>query len=404
MDLRLTRGPGRPRHIEAVYQTFASKYDRSPRTRETRTYALRKWEGFLARRGVASADVSILDWIAWLDDLTRDGFTRGDMCTASLVRRFYRILGAEQPLSRWSEFAKAIVAHPMPKTIGKKNPYKPLPLRAIPRTLEAAAHLVPRTRAGTEVYNEAPAAVATFIYLGGRAQTYGLTVAQAEQGIADRHVLTFAKEDEEVDLAVHDRLREAWRRHLDDRDFGGPMLFRYGGDAYAHHEGGDWRADVRGAARNRNGIAAILDSVEPLLRARHGIEEHLTAHRFRKSLGTYMEAFGFLEVEQRGQLAHGAKTQTQDYSVVEILRLQRKLSARMDLGSIAWVDAEEAWAEAHDGQYRNLFANGEHETDASLLEELRSLRRQVEVLNGQLVEERSRTRELTDKLIARVVA
>ncbi len=389
------RSVGRPRKIDDQYLAVSEGFHR-PTTRAGTLVALRKeWEPFLQARGVDSDEVTVHDFIAWEQELVAKGFTRTRKVYNARVRGFYILMGSAFPDSRWSKLAAEIRAHKSPKTIGKKNPHQPLPLALLPKILEAAK-AVKQYRPGGLVpyeYSEAYAVAATFLYSGGRVQWYGITDEQVRGALKKKYIELFVKEGEEVHVPIHDRLLEVWAEHFRQRDFDGPFFFRLGKNPYTYQEGSkEWREDALAAALNGangnrifnargDGHRANYDCVERRLREMYGLDEEITVHRFRKSVGSYMEAYGYTEAERRLQLHHGAATITQEYSVAAVLELQKKLSV-IDLGSAEWVAA-------HDPP-TNLFTGGNGHDDANVLI--------IEDLRKQLTAERERNDRLERKI------
>jgi len=392
------RGPGRPqnawrpRKIEEDY-LVVSEGRHKPTTRDSTVKTLRKWEDFLRERAVDSEAVTIHDLIAWEDALVAKGYTRVAALYNKHVRSYYLLKGSKQPDSRWSRIAAELKAHKSPPVIGRKHPHQPYPLDLLPKILEASKHVLQRDLGGKEIYSDAFAVTATLLYTGGRAQFYGLRDQEVRAALEKKYVEIFVKEGEEVLVPVHDRLLAIWKDHLDQRDFDGPQFFRHGRNPYTYQDGNKaWREDALASKGNDTIVGSILRSpakahgggpgrtegVEVYLERLYGIRERLTAHRFRKSVGTYMEAYGFTDSERRLQLSHGAKTITEQYSVADVVRSQEKLS-KLDLGSADWVAAHNPPA--------NLFAgNGGVDQD------------QVADLRAQLQRERDRNERLEAKL------
>lgn len=382
--------PWRPRKIEQDYIEVSEGHHK-PATRDLTVKALGQWSDFLRRRGVDTDAVTIHDFIAWEQEQIARGFTRTAKTYNARVRGYYRLKGSLQPDSKWSKLAMEIRGHLAPKPIGKKHPYEHLPLDLLPKILEAARDVKQYTpgSAHGEVYSEAFPLTATFLYGGGRAQWYAITDEQVKTALPRKYIELFVKEGEYVFVPVHDRLLAIWKEHLKNRDFDGPMFFRHGRDPYTYQEGKkDWRADHRAANSNNNHVERIFvghyagsDCVERRLEERFGVREDLSSHRFRESVGTYMEAYGFTKAERRLQLSHSAADIEDQYSRAGVEALQVKLST-MDLGSATWV-------EAHNPP-RDLFSgnNGNGGVDQDLVAELRA----------QLQDERERNHRLEDKL------
>lgn len=388
------RGPGRPpnpwrpRKIVVDYIAVSEGHHK-PMTRRLTIRALGFWEDFLRRRGVDSDAVTIHDYIAWTREQIANGFSRTDRIYNVRIRAYYKLKGSADPGSKWSKLAAEVRGYILPKPIGKKNPYKPMPLQLLPKVLEAARHVEQHERFGRKAYSESFPVVATFLYGGGRAQWYGITDEQVEGALKKRYIELFVKEGEYVHVPVHDRLLEIWRGHLDRRDFTNrdartkkAMFFRHGRDPYTYQEGSkDWRGDDWAARSNDLHVARIFagrargrgwDCVERRLEEGFQVREDVSSHRFRKSVATYMSQYGYTDAETRLQLAHGAATITQAYQVPFVLELQKKLSL-MDLGSAEWVAA-------HDPP-TNLFAGGngvDQGLVAQLLAENRELRKKLD--------------------------
>jgi hypothetical protein len=333
-------------------------------TRRLTIRALKFWEAFLHNRRVDSDAVTIHDYIAWTSLQALNGFTRTAKIYNIRVRSYYLLKGAKNPDSKWSKLASEIKTYRIPKPTGKRNPYKPLAVALMPKILEAARSMK----------SEALAIVATFIYTGGRAQYYGLTVDQVQQALDPKHgpyAEIFVKEGEHVYVPVPDQLLPIWRRHLEERDFKGPMFFSKGRDPYTYQAGSkNWREDDWAARSNDLYVARTFhgrargdgsDCVEKRLEKMFGIDEEITSHRIRKTVASCMKSYGFPDHLIRLQMSHGAETITEFYEVADVLQAQKDLS-RMDLGNAEWVAA-------HDPP-RSLFAGNGNGHDEDLVAEL----------------------------------
>jgi hypothetical protein len=373
--------------------------------------ALRGWEDFLRVRKVDSEEVTIHDLIAFEDSLVDRGYTHTRAHENSLVRSYYLKKGAKVPGSKWSKLAGEIEAHEMPRVIGTSKPHQPFDARLLPKILEASRHVTQRAvLAGSmkfsETYSEAFPVVATLLYTGARAQIYGLMDAQVQETLDNDlpFVKPFVKEGRQEPVIVHEKLKPIWRRHLDERDFEGPQFFRRGRNPYTYQDGSaDWREDFRGATANDNNVARLLhgtasrpdsDSVERRLLDLYGVKEHLNAHRFRKSVGTWYSRYGFDAGERRAVLTHkaeGKSRQTEEYDIPLLADLQKKVS-QIDLGSAEWV-------EAHWPTY-NLFLPGSNGGGSGngggdpalseLVTEVRSMREEMALLRKENADLRTR--------------
>jgi hypothetical protein len=372
--------------MESEYEDLAMGR-RKPRTISAALRVIReKWAPFLAVRGRASEDVTIHDLIAWEQDLVHAGFNSTDLTEFSLVRGYYRLKGSRYPDSKWSKLAGEIAGHELPETIGRVRPHLPFDLLHVPLILEAARRVHQFNVQGQEVYSEAYAVTATFLYSAGRAQFYGLRVDQVEDAIKTKvlgkNVDLYVKTGKSAEIPMHDRLLEIWKEHLDKRDFDGPMLFRHGLYPYTYQEGNlKWEEDVNAADRNLLSVQYLLraspHSVARALASEFKVKERLTAHRFRKTLGTALEDYGFTKAERNLLGAWEGEGMAEEYSMPNLLRLQKKWST-VDYG-------DESWLKAH-WPPRNLFAGANGNEDL------------VAQLQKQLAEEKARSDRLEAKL------
>lgn len=384
------RGPGRPRGSLGRPRGIADEYAElargrhKPRTIAAGSRILRNfWIPFLAKRGVASEDVGVLDMIAWEDELLEDGFTSRDAVYLSVVRGYYILKGTRNPSSRWSRLAAEIKGRKLPPVIGKKHPHEPYPLALVPKILEASRAVVQKDGSGAKIYSEAFAVTATFIYSGGRGQFYGLRVDQVREALKKKYLELYVKTGKEIRIPVHDRLLEIWKKHLEDRGFDGPMMFRRGADSYTYQDGNvDFMDDERSATNNLHHVAKILhgadggDNVQAALKRLFDLDEHLTSHRFRKSIATFYEQYGFTDAEIRTVCGWAGSDIVDVYKLPNVQALQAKIS-KVDIGSASWVAA-------HDPP-TDLFAN---QGNADMIAQLRA----------QLQEQRERNDRLEKKL------
>lgn len=382
---------GRPRKIEEDYLRVSEGHIR-PTARRSALFHLRTYGRWLRDRGIDSDAVTIqtlVDFQNWLQ-ARPGGYTTGPDAINGSVRSYYSWKGSAEPEGRWATLAQQISILRKPEVLGEVEPYEAFPLALLPKILDAAKHVVQVNQHGDPIYNEAYALTATFLYTGGRAQFYGITDEQVRAALEKKYIQLFVKGGrKQVKVPVHDRLLEIWKEHLEKRDFDGPAFFRNGRNPYTYHDGNkDWTEDSRASGSNvvsvcrilrgpaLNSEAALSDGVEHQLEILYGVKDKITSHRFRKSVVTYMELYGFTEAERRLQVSHGAETITQKYSDPNILEAQRKIST-MDLGSAEWVAA-------HDPPGNLFVSNG----DANMVAELRH----------QLADERARSDRLEKKL------
>ncbi|MCK4455347.1 MAG: tyrosine-type recombinase/integrase [Thermoplasmata archaeon] len=302
----------------------------TPTTRRNAARYLRRWQGFLDSRKRRFDRVKVEDFEDFEDFLISEGKKLTTVSTIqSYVVMFYSLKANKNKHSRWPGFVSQLKAHKRPKVRTAASPHKPYPLDVIPEILDAAR----------EVEGDAFPVVAGFIYTGMRAQMYGIRVDELH--FEDRVLTPLVKGAHRVRIPFHRCLIEIWKDHLEKRGYDGPMLFRLGKHPYKflEGEGGDveWFDDEKNMKGNRWNVARLLGKVEEVLRDR-GIDEHLTGHRFRKSVGTYASQFGMDKTERRVLLAHEAKDIMDVYDMRDIQNVGAHWDG-IDLGSREWVKA-----------------------------------------------------------------
>lgn len=360
-----------------------------------------QWLPFLQERGVRRDQVTMTDFRAW-ENRERSSTSASYLAyKIALLTTYYRLLANAHPDAKaYRTMAQELRTFVRPKVRTTAASWKPYPLSAIPRLLEAAGSYdavranqfsARDTEDGEMVPSEDAVLVALLVYTGLRASSaYGLRVKDVD--LDARLITTRVKGGHEVYLPIHRRLVEIVKDHLASRPYESSQLFRSGryAFAYADPKGGDAAEGTRALHANDKNVAYAMNRVEAayarvfgpaaleeiaytiLARRRVGV----ISHRFRVSIGTYLEQYGFLEAERRLLLSHGAKSITAFYSKPEIRGVLVKWD-QVDLGSAEWVTA-------HDPP-SNLFAgNG----DADLVADLRR----------RLDEERARNDRLERKL------
>lgn len=369
----------------------------------------RHWFPFLGERAVRRDQVTMDDFREWegrqrVTDVSRTHMNH----RISLLVTYFRLLANAHPnVKAYRAMAVDLKVYVRPKTRETASSWKPYPLAAIPRILEAARsydsvagnQYGARSDDGTaseRFPSEDDVLTALFAYTGIRsASGYGLRVKEID--LDARLVATRVKGGHEVYVPIHKALVDVLGDHLASRPYRSAMLFRWGRDAFAYADPRatvDPRRGSRDLYANEHNVQKAMGRVEAayarlfgreavdrdlVYRNRTGRRVGLVGHRFRVSVGTYAEQYGLLESERRLLLSHGAKSITSFYSKPDIVGILAKWD-RIDLGSAAWVAA-------HDPP-TNLFAGGNGNGDAGLVEDLRR----------QLADERTRNDRLERKL------
>ncbi|MCJ2556292.1 MAG: site-specific integrase [Candidatus Thermoplasmatota archaeon] len=314
--------------VEEFLQLTEGNLQITPMTQKGTVETLQRWADFLRERKVRRDRVQIEDFKDFEKKLLASGLKTSTISVyEGRVIRYYKFLANAHPHSRWPNFVAQLKTHLRPKVRGSLSPHQPYPLEIIPDICEAAKECA------LEEYQ----LVIGLLYTGMRAQMYGILVKEVD---FDKEVLTpVIKGGYRVVIPMHRRIAEVWKEHLENRDYESDFVFQNGVYPYTYldaPEGGGYVEDVRNMRRNRANVLEQLRRVEARLEER-GVKERLTAHRFRKSVGTYASEFGLDLTDRRILLAHKAKDITELYD----LRDPRKVKAkwdRIDPESREWVE------------------------------------------------------------------
>lgn len=313
-----------------------SKY--APKTKQHMIGSLRRWERFLAEHDppIRNDRVDIGHFNEWEEAMVVEGLAEQTIVIyESHVKSFYRLVSNARPESRFVRLASQLDRHEAPTVRTAASPYKPYPLEICPDILDAAKESTKAVRGYEEIYP----VVAGLAYTGMRAQMYGLRVSDLDfdAGIID----TKTKRGEDVQIPMHERLVEVWKEHLENRNYESEYLFERGTYPYLYLKDrknrGVWREDAKAMCRNQQNVMRMLARVEKELRLR-GIDEHLMAHRFKKTVGTWGPEFGMTEREMELVLSHEAKSITRRYNLPSIQRIGRKWT-QIDFWNRKWLDA-----------------------------------------------------------------
>lgn len=330
---------GDPMNIVEEYLALTEKKSKyAPKTKQHMIGSLRRWERFLAEHDppIRRDRVDIGHFNEWEEAMVVEGLTEQTIVIyESHVKSFYRLVANARPESRWVRLASQLDTHEAPTVRTTASPYRPFPLEICPDILDAARDCTKAVRGYEEIYP----VVAGLAYSGMRAQMYGLRVSDLD--FDARVIDTRTKRGDEVQIPMHDRLVEIWKEHLENRTYESDYLFERGTNPHVYLEDrknrGVWKEDARAMCRNQQNVMRILARVEKELRLR-GIDEHLMAHRFRKTVGTWLPEFGMKEREMELILSHMAKSITRKYNLPSIQRIGRRMS-QIDVWNRKWLDA-----------------------------------------------------------------
>lgn len=309
----------------------------APQTIFQLKYSVKLWAQFLRQNKIRRDRVTIEDFRTFEKQLINKGRKSSYIqTTESNIRTYYSLKAEAKPRSKWVTFYAQLRAHRKPKIVSSISPHKPFPLRTIPKVLQASEQRKTRINGRKGHYdNEDHVLIALFTYSGMRAQAYGLRVSDLD--FDSQLITTRVKGGHEIYVPMHTKLKEILEEHLRSRQYDSDMVFRHGRYPYTYTNGGSFQKDNRASWNNRNNVTSAMKRVRAEL-LDQGIEEHVTAHRFRKSVGTYAKKFGLDERERQILLGHGAKTITQAYDMEDISEVRRKWD-QIDLGSEEWVQA-----------------------------------------------------------------
>ncbi len=207
----------------------------------------------------------------------------------------------------------------------KWTPFAPEVLIRILGAAKAQAFVGEGLRA---VPSEDYAFLMTLLYTGGRAQFYGLRVADID--FERMEIKAIVKGGKPVTIPLHPTLAELLKEHLSSRAYHTEFVFRHGKDSTTRTGQKANRQNAWRACKRVQQAAGLTESVHP--------------HRFRKTLATMGKKLGLDPQFLQAILAHESVTMTLDrYAEVELEDVKREF-AKLDLsnGHVAHTESTQA--------------------------------------------------------------
>src|SRR3990170_2051406 len=232
----------------------------------------------------------------------------------SYIVAFYRVRAQATQDPQLLELFTRLKAIGMPRKAKsvKWTPFAPDILNRILVAAEAQAFVGEGLRA---VPSEDHAFLMTLLYTGGRAQFYGLRVADVDFDLME--IKAVVKGGKSVTIPLHPTLAALLKEHLASRGYQSEFLFRHGRDPLTRTGQKANRQNAWRACKRVQKAACLSESVHP--------------HRFRKTLATLGKRFGLDPQFLQAILAHESVTMTLDkYAEVELEDVKREF-AKLDL-------------------------------------------------------------------------
>ncbi len=194
------------------------------------------------------------------------------------------------------------------------TPFAPEVLTRILETAKSQAFVGEGLRA---IPSEDYAFLMTLLYTGGRAQFYGLRVADLD--FERMEIEAIVKGGKPVTIPLHPTLAGLLKEHLASRGYKSEFLFRHGKDPSTRTGQKANRQNAWRACKRVQKAAGLSESVHP--------------HRFRKTLATMGKRLGLDPQFLQAILAHESITMTLDrYAEVELEDVKREF-AKLDLSN-----------------------------------------------------------------------
>jgi len=277
---------------------------------------LLRYQQFL--QGQFNLDLNTAGWkefAAYKAHLAQAGIARTTIRGyLSYVIAFYRVRAQATQDPQLLELFTRLKAIGMPRKAKsvKWTPFAPDILNRILVAAEAQAFAGEGLRA---VPSEDYAFLMTLLYTGGRAQFYGLRVADVD---FDRmEIKAVVKGGKSVTIPLHPTLAALLKEHLASRGYQSEFLFRHGRDPLTRTGQKANRQNAWRACKRVQKAAGLSESVHP--------------HRFRKTLATLGKRLGLDPQFLQAILAHESVTMTLDkYAEVELEDVKREF-AKLDL-------------------------------------------------------------------------
>src|SRR3990170_3328739 len=277
---------------------------------------LLRYEQFL--REQFNLDLNTAGWkefAAYKGHLAQSGIARTTVRGyLSYIIAFYRVRAQATQDPQLLELFTRLKAIGMPRKAKsvKWTPFDPDVLARILEAAKAQAFVGKDLRA---VLSEDYAFLMTLLYTGGRAQFYGLRVADVD---FDRmEIRAIVKGGKPVTIPLHPTLAELLKDHLTSRAYQSEFLFRHGRDPVTRTGQKANRQNAWRACKRIQKAAGLAESVHP--------------HRFRQTLATLGKKLGLDPQFLQAILAHESVTMTLDkYAEVELEDVKREF-AKLDL-------------------------------------------------------------------------
>lgn len=232
----------------------------------------------------------------------------------SYIITFYRLRAQATQDPQLLELFTKLKAIGMPRKAKsvKWTPFAPEILTRILEAAKAQAFVGEGLRA---VPSEDYAFLMTLLYTGGRAQFYGLRVADLD--FERMEIKAIVKGGKPVTIPLHPILADLLKEHLASRAHQSEFLFRKGKDPTTRTGQKANRQNAWRACKRAQVAAGLAESVHP--------------HRFRKTLATVGKKLGLDPQFLQAILAHESVTMTLDrYAEVELDDVKREF-AKLDL-------------------------------------------------------------------------
>lgn len=276
----------------------------------------------------------------------------------SYLLTFYRLRAQATQDPALLELFTKLTAIGMPRR-AKSVKWTPFAPEILTRILEAAKDQAFVGHGLRAVPSEDYAFLMTLLYTGGRAQFYGLRVAELD--FKRLEIKAIVKGGKPVTIPLHPTLAELLKDHLASRTYRSEFLFRNGKDPTTR----------TGQKANRQNAWRACKRIQKAT----GLTESVHPHRFRKTLVTMGKKLGLDPQFLQAILAHESVTMTLDrYAEVELDDVKREF-AKLDLSNGHVAPTEQTEAELFE-HLRNRSPPGKERAWNLILEGLAAILRE----------------------------
>jgi integrase len=276
----------------------------------------------------------------------------------SYIITFYRLRAQATQDPQLLELFTKLKAIGMPRK-AKSVKWTPFAPEVLTRVLEAAKAQAFVGEGLRAVPSEDYAFLMTLLYTGGRAQFYGLMVADLD--FERLEIKAIVKGGKPVTIPLHPTLADLLKEHLASRAYRSEFLFRHGKDPTTRTGQKANRQNAWRACKRVQKAASMAESIHP--------------HRFRKTLATMGKRLGLDPQFLQAILAHESVTMTLDrYAEVELEDVKREF-AKLDLSNGHVASIEPTQAELI-GRLKNRSPPGKEGAWNMILEGLASILRE----------------------------